>query len=176
MAFDPRYATNRFFYIDYTDRSGDTRVVRYAASASNPDRAATGTRHVLLSIHQPFSNHNGGMLQFGPNGRLYVGMGDGGSEGDPLQTAQNNASRLGKILRVTLGTSPLKVVNYTKGMRNPWRFSFDRSDGRPVDRRRGPEPLGRDRPGCARAGRRAPTWAGAATRATTSTTRRAPRA
>ena len=84
---------------------------------------------MLLRVDQPYSNHNGGQLQFGPDGRLYVGMGDGGSAGDPQNRAQNTASRLGKILRITLGTSPLKVGMYTKGMRNPWRFSFDRANG-----------------------------------------------
>ena len=129
MAFDPKYATNRRFYIDFTNTAGDTRIVRYQASASDPDRAATSTARVLLRIDQPYSNHNGGQLQFGPDGRLYVGMGDGGSAGDPGNRAQSNASRLGKILRITLGTSPLKIGMYTKGMRNPWRFSFDRANG-----------------------------------------------
>ena len=129
VAFDPRYASNRRFYVDYTNTAGDTRVVRYTASARDPDRASTASSRVLLRIHQPYSNHNGGQLQFGPDGRLYVGMGDGGSEGDPQGRAQNPQSRLGKMLRLSVGTSPVKVEVYAKGLRNPWRFSFDRATG-----------------------------------------------
>lgn len=129
VAFHPRYATNRRFYVNYTNTAGNTRVVRYIASASNPDRAITSSRKVLLAIHQPYPNHNGGQLQFGPDGRLYVGMGDGGNAGDPQNRAQNPRSRLGKMLRITLGTSPLRIRTYAKGLRNPWRFSFDRSTG-----------------------------------------------
>ena len=129
MAFHPRFAVNRRFYVDYTNLEGDTRVVRYAASATDPDVADPATRKVLLRVYQPYDNHNGGQLQFGPDGRLYVGMGDGGSAGDPQDRAQNPRSRLGKLLRIALGTSPLKVVIYAKGLRNPWRFSFDRDTG-----------------------------------------------
>jgi glucose/arabinose dehydrogenase len=129
MAFHPNYASNRRFFINYTNTAGDTRVVRYSASASDPDRADTSTRAILLRIDQPYSNHNGGQLQFGPDGRLYAGMGDGGSAGDPANRAQSPTSRLGKMLRITLGTSPLKVGVYAKGLRNPWRFSFDRATG-----------------------------------------------
>ena len=129
VAFDPRYASNRRFYVDYTNTAGDTRVVRYTASAHNPDLASIASRKVLLRIGQPYSNHNGGQLQFGPDGRLYVGMGDGGSSGDPQGRAQNPHSRLGKLLRLSLGTSPVKVSIYAKGLRNPWRFSFDRRTG-----------------------------------------------
>jgi len=129
VAFDPRYASNRRFYVDYTNTAGDTRVVRYTASARDSDRASTASSRVLLRIHQPYSNHNGGQLQFGPDGRLYVGMGDGGSEGDPQGRAQNPQSRLGKMLRLSVGTSPVKVEVYAKGLRNPWRFSFDRATG-----------------------------------------------
>jgi len=126
VAFDPRYASNRRFYVNYTNTAGDTRVVRYAASVQHPDRASTASRKVLLRVHQPYSNHNGGQLQFGPGGRLYVGMGDGGSTGDPQGHAQDPRSRLGKMLRLSVGTSPVKVDVYAKGLRNPWRFSFDR--------------------------------------------------
>jgi glucose/arabinose dehydrogenase len=83
MAFHPRYADNGRFYVDYTNLDGDTRVVRYAASAADPDVADPATRKVILRVDQPYDNHNGGQLQFGPDGRLYVGMGDGGSAGDP---------------------------------------------------------------------------------------------
>jgi len=129
MAFDPRYASNRHFYVDYTNTAGNTRVVRYTASAKDPDRASVLSRKVLLRIPQPYSNHNGGQLQFGPDGRLYVGMGDGGSAGDPQGRAQDPHSLLGKMLRLSMGTSPIKVKVYAKGLRNPWRFSFDRKTG-----------------------------------------------
>jgi glucose/arabinose dehydrogenase len=128
MAFDPRYATNGRFYVDYTNLAGDTRVVRFTVSASDPNVADPASAKVLLAVHQPYSNHNGGQLQFGPDGRLYVGMGDGGSEGDPNNVAQNPHSLLGKILRITLGAKP-KVAIYARGLRNPWRFSFDRATG-----------------------------------------------
>lgn len=129
VAFDPRYASNRRFYVNYTNTAGDTRVVRYTASAQEPDLASAASRKVLLRVRQPYSNHNGGQLQFGPDGRLYVGMGDGGSAGDPQGRAQDPRSRLGKILRLSVGTSPVKVRVYAKGLRNPWRFSFDRKTG-----------------------------------------------
>jgi glucose/arabinose dehydrogenase len=128
MAFDPNYKANGRFYVDYTNLAGDTRVVRYTVSASDPNIADAASAKVLLAIAQPYPNHNGGQLQFGPDGRLYVGMGDGGSGGDPQNRAQNNHSRLGKLLRITLGPTP-KVAIYAKGLRNPWRFSFDRATG-----------------------------------------------
>jgi glucose/arabinose dehydrogenase len=127
MAFDPRYATNRRFYVDFTNTAGDTRVVRYRASASDPDVALASSARVLLRVDQPYDNHNGGQLQFGPDGRLWVGMGDGGSGGDPQGRAQNDRSRLGKLLRLNVNVSPVRVAVYAKGLRNPWRFSFDRS-------------------------------------------------
>ena len=129
MAFDPHYSSNGRFYVDYTNAAGNTRVVRYIVSKTDPDRADPSTRRVLLRVHQPYSNHNGGQLQFGPDRRLYVGMGDGGSAGDPQGRAQNPRSRLGKLLRMSFATSPPTVRVYAKGLRNPWRFSFDRSTG-----------------------------------------------
>jgi glucose/arabinose dehydrogenase len=129
MAFDPHYASNHRFYVDYTNTAGDTRVVRFTASAQNPDVAVPSSRTVLLAVHQPYANHNGGQLQFGPDGRLYVGMGDGGSAGDPQHHAQDPHSRLGKLLRLSVTSSPVKVGVYAKGLRNPWRFSFDRATG-----------------------------------------------
>jgi glucose/arabinose dehydrogenase len=128
MAFHPRYASNGRFYVNYTNRAGDTRVVRYIASG-DPDRADPGSSRVILKIDQPYANHNGGQLQFGPDGRLYVGMGDGGSGGDPQNRAQNPKTRLGKMLRIDLTRSPLRWRIYAKGLRNPWRFSFDRGSG-----------------------------------------------
>jgi glucose/arabinose dehydrogenase len=123
MAFHPDYARNRLFYVDYTDRGGDTRVVEYRArSGGSPARVRE-----LLFVSQPYPNHNGGQLQFGPDGMLYVGMGDGGSGGDPENRAQNLSSRLGKLLRgdVDASNPDWEIVGY--GLRNPWRFSFDRA-------------------------------------------------
>jgi glucose/arabinose dehydrogenase len=125
VAFHPRYAANRRFYVNYTDVSGDTRVVEYQTrDAGEPLR-----RRELLFVDQPYSNHNGGQLAFGPDGFLYVGMGDGGSSGDPGNLAQNLQTRLGKLLRrnVDRRGSTWQIVGY--GLRNPWRFSFDRATG-----------------------------------------------
>ena len=126
VAFSPDYARNHLFYVDYTDRAGDTRVVQFT---SHEARAVTASARQLLFIHQPYANHNGGQLEFGPDGLLYVGMGDGGAEGDPDNRAQNLHDRLGKLLRVDPNASQLRwqIVGY--GLRNPWRFSFDRATG-----------------------------------------------
>jgi glucose/arabinose dehydrogenase len=122
VAFHPRYAANRLFYVDYTDTRGDTRVVEY--------RARAGKRPVrvrqLLHVDQPYPNHNGGQLQFGPDGLLYVGMGDGGSAGDPANRAQNLSTRLGKLLRIDVNRRGASWQIFGYGLRNPWRFSFDR--------------------------------------------------
>ena len=126
LAFDPRYATNRLIYVDYTDENGDTRVVRYK---TNGTRAIPASARVLLGIDQPYANHNGGGLAFGPDGYLYVGTGDGGSGGDPENRAQNMQSLLGKMLRLDVrrpGAAPEIVA---LGLRNPWRYSFDRLTG-----------------------------------------------
>jgi glucose/arabinose dehydrogenase len=126
VAFPPGYARNRRFYVNYTDVNGDTRVVEYR---SNGTRALTGTARQLLFVHQPYANHNGGQLVFGPDGYLYVGMGDGGSGGDPENRAQNLRERLGKLLRLNVDRRGARweIVGY--GLRNPWRFSFDRANG-----------------------------------------------
>ena len=129
MAFDPRFASNRFFYVDYTNLAGDTRVVRYRASASHPNRAVASSAKVLLKVNQPFANHNGGQLQFGPDGRLYIGLGDGGSEGDPNDNGQNLRTRLAKILTLNVRVAGAAPRMYAYGLRNPWRFSFDRAKG-----------------------------------------------
>jgi glucose/arabinose dehydrogenase len=126
VAFSPRYARDHRFYVDYTDRNGDTRVVEFR---SRRGKAVTSTARQLLFVKQPYANHNGGQLQFGPDGLLYVGMGDGGSAGDPGNRAQTLSIHLGKLLRI----NPFKrgarwqAVGY--GLRNPWRFSFDRETG-----------------------------------------------
>ena len=125
VAFHPNYAKNHKLYVDYTDVNGDTRVVELR---SRNGVAATSGRQILF-VKQPYANHNGGQLQFGPDGWLYVGMGDGGSGGDPENRAQNLDSRLGKLLRINVNTKRpvIRVVAY--GLRNPWRFSFDRRGG-----------------------------------------------
>ena len=142
IAFHTRYAENGFFYVNYTNRSGDTVVARYTVSA-DANRADPTTGVVLLMIRQPYSNHNGGQLQFGPDGYLYIGMGDGGSGGDPHGHAQNPNSLLGKILRIDVNTLPYTIPKtnpfvgpgppldeiWALGLRNPWRFSFDRQTG-----------------------------------------------
>lgn len=126
LAFDPKYGTNRFVYVNYTDTGGDTRVVRYR---TNGRRALPGTARLLLRVAQPYPNHNGGGLAFGPDGFLYVGTGDGGSGGDPENRAQDLRSLLGKMLRLDVrrpGSAPEIVA---LGLRNPWRYSFDRRTG-----------------------------------------------
>ncbi|HEY7544923.1 MAG TPA: PQQ-dependent sugar dehydrogenase [Blastocatellia bacterium] len=146
LAFHPQFETNRRFFVDYT-RSGDgaTVIAEYRASQSNPNVAST-TETPILTIPQPFANHNGGMLAFGPDGFLYIGMGDGGSANDPGNRAQNVNELLGKILRIDIdhpnGQIPYSSPSnnpfvgragrdeiFALGLRNPWRFSFDRSTG-----------------------------------------------
>jgi glucose/arabinose dehydrogenase len=121
VAFHPGYATNRRFYVNYTDRNGDTNVVEYR---SNGTTALPGTARRLLFVRQPYPNHNGGQVAFGPDGRLWVGMGDGGSGGDPENRAQNPRSLLGKLLSINVATKGVRIE--ALGVRNPWRFSFDR--------------------------------------------------
>jgi glucose/arabinose dehydrogenase len=126
VAFHPAYAQNHRFYVDYTDTSGDTRVVEFESANGV---GLPGSARQLLFVKQPYANHNGGQLQFDKLGYLYVGMGDGGSGGDPENRAQNLASRLGKLLRInpTRRGSAWQIVGY--GLRNPWRYSFDRTTG-----------------------------------------------
>jgi glucose/arabinose dehydrogenase len=124
VAFHPDYADNHLFYVDYTDVNGDTRVVEFEARAEAPVR-----KRELLFVDQPYANHNGGQLAFGPDGRLYVGMGDGGSGGDPENRAQNLSERLGKLLSLDVDTPGAKWRIEGYGLRNPWRFSFDRESG-----------------------------------------------
>ncbi len=127
LVFHPRYPAVRRVYANFTNRAGDTRVVEYRVNAQRT-RALRSTARVLLALRQPYGNHNGGGLAFGRNGFLYVGTGDGGSAGDPGNRAQNLRSRLGKLLRVNVATRAARIV--ALGLRNPWRFSFDRGTGR----------------------------------------------
>lgn len=145
LAFHPKYAENGRFFINYTNTRGDTRVVEYRVSG-NANRAAPATARVLLAVSQPYSNHNGGHLVFGPDGMLYVGLGDGGSGGDPENSGQRTDTLLGKILRIDVdnpsrgkrygipsgnpfasGGGRPEILHW--GLRNPWRFSFDRATG-----------------------------------------------
>jgi glucose/arabinose dehydrogenase len=128
MAFHPRYAQNRRFFVNYTNTSGDTRVVAFRANASGT-RGLRSTAHTWFGVNQPYENHNGGQLQFGNNGLLYIGMGDGGSGGDPENRAQNMGSRLGKLLRLNVNKSGARPRISALGLRNPWRFSVDRRTG-----------------------------------------------
>jgi glucose/arabinose dehydrogenase len=148
MAFAPDYARSGRFYIDYTNRSGDSRIVEYRRS-KNPDVANAKSARTVIAQNQPEDNHNGGLVVFGPDRLLYVGFGDGGSEGDPHGAhgnSQNLGTRLGKILRIDprragrrpysvprsnpfVGRSGARPEIYIYGVRNPWRFSFDRRTG-----------------------------------------------
>jgi len=112
--------------VNYTDLDGHTRVAEYRSTGN---RAVPSSRRELLFVRQPYPNHNGGQLAFGPDGYLYVGMGDGGGGGDPANLAQNLRSRLGKLLRLNVDRAGAKwqIIGY--GLRNPWRFSFDRATG-----------------------------------------------
>jgi glucose/arabinose dehydrogenase len=123
VAFDPRYAGNHRFFVYYTNRSGDVEV---DSLRSRGGRAVLSSRRRLLVVaHRANDNHDGGQLQFGPDGALYAGTGDGGSGGDPPNNAQNLSRRLGKLLRYSGGR--WRIAAY--GLRNPWRFSFDRANG-----------------------------------------------
>jgi len=129
LAFHPAYATNGVFFIYHTDTTGaNNLLVRYSRDAGNADLAAPGTREVLVTYpHPSFGNHNGGMLAFGPDdGRLYVGTGDGGGGCDTSGNAQNPASPLGKLHRIDVDAVPIAMETWAIGLRNPWRWSFDR--------------------------------------------------
>lgn len=148
LAFHPSYSTNRKFYVNYTRRvAGQLQsvIAEYQASAGNPNQADASTARLLLTYDQPFDNHNGGQLAFGPDGFLYIGVGDGGSGGDPNNNGQTKTVLLGKILRIDVnstsagkqyaiplgnpfasGVSGVPEI-FAWGFRNPWRFSFDSS-------------------------------------------------
>jgi glucose/arabinose dehydrogenase len=145
VAFHPQYATNGRFYVYFTNVNGDLRIVRYNVSTTNPDSADPATADTVLKIAHPGqSNHNGGQLQFGPDGMLWIGTGDGGGYGDPNGNGQDRHSLLGKLIRLDVNgatgyvipdDNPFKTDTagepeiWAGGLRNPWRFSFDRSNG-----------------------------------------------
>jgi glucose/arabinose dehydrogenase len=150
LAFDPHYAKNGKFYIDVTNADGDTEIWQYTRSATHPNQADPESKKLVIRIDQPFDNHNGGWIGFGPDGNLYIAMGDGGSGGDPDGNAQNLDSLLGKILRIDVHHDDFKDdpnKNYAipndnpfvgkagadevwlYGLRNPWRDSFDSKTG-----------------------------------------------
>jgi glucose/arabinose dehydrogenase len=138
LALHPRYASNGYFYVNYTDRNGNTVIARFTADPAGASARADSEK-ILLRINQPYPNHNGGSMKFGPDGYLYMGLGDGGSGGDPQGNGQNTAVLLGKILRIDVdGGDPYAIppgnpfVNgggrpeiWAYGLRNPWRISFD---------------------------------------------------
>jgi glucose/arabinose dehydrogenase len=143
LAFHPDYSTNGYFYVYYTDVNGETRVVRYTVSGDR-NVGDAGSAKLILTVDQPYANHNGGLITFGPDGMLYVGLGDGGSGGDPDNNGQDLGTLLGSLLRIDVdGGDPYAIpadnpfVNnasamdeiWAYGLRNPWRYSFDRIDG-----------------------------------------------
>lgn len=141
LAFHPDYETNGFFYVYYSVVGPRrTRLSRFEVSAQDSNAADVQSESIVLEIPQPFSNHNGGQILFGPDGFLYIGPGDGGSAGDPQGNGQDRSALLGKILRIDVGQSPYGIPPdnpftgnaegfreeiYAYGLRNPWRFSFD---------------------------------------------------
>ncbi len=144
VAFPPGYSEQGRFYVNYTNREGDTVVARFRTT-KDPDRADAASEEVILMVKQPFANHNGGQLAFGPDGYLYIGMGDGGSAGDPYGNGQKLDTLLGKLLRIDVesnvkpygvptsnlfvGKKGARPEIWAFGLRNPWRFSFDRKTG-----------------------------------------------
>ena len=126
LAFHPQYRRNHRFFVFYTDRRNDLEIVEYRARGY---RAIPGSARQVLLVDHPSPNHNGGLLLFGPGGYLYTGIGDGGGAGDPENDAQNLESPLGKLLRLDVNVDPTRVEVVGYGLRNPWRFSFDRANG-----------------------------------------------
>ena len=144
LAFHPQYKANGYFYVNYIGKGDSSHISRFSVNPANPDQADPQSELKLLAFRQPYSNHNGGDLHFGPDGFLYIGFGDGGSGGDPQNLAQNRGVYFGKMLRIDVdhgnpyaipATNPfIDSTNYLMeiwalGLRNPWRFSFDRLTG-----------------------------------------------
>jgi glucose/arabinose dehydrogenase len=146
LAFHPNFRSNGYFYVNYINKNGNTQISRFKESTTNHNVAIPTSEKKILEIHQPYSNHNGGCIRFGPDGYLYIGMGDGGSGGDPQNNAQNPSSLLGKMLRIDInsGSAPYNIPPtnpfiskagyrpeiWALGLRNPWRWSFDNVSGR----------------------------------------------
>ena len=126
LAFDPRYSRNRRFYVAYTSDSGRNTVVRYRSDGAG---AVTSSRMALLEVPDPYGNHNGGHLAFGPDGLLYTSIGDGGAGGDPENRSQDMRSQFGKLLTLDPRRPAAGWSIAALGLRNPWRFSFDRANG-----------------------------------------------
>ncbi len=135
LAFHPNFSENGYFYVNYTGAGGNSRVSRFAA---NGDVADSNSEKILLKVNQPYENHNGGGVAFGPDGYLYLSFGDGGSQGDPSRNGQNTNVLLGKILRIDVNNgdpyaipadNPFGNEVWAYGLRNPWRISFDRANG-----------------------------------------------
>jgi glucose/arabinose dehydrogenase len=143
VALHPQYRSSGLLFVNYTDKHGDTRIERYTVSAADRNVADPATAKLILAIDQPYANHNGGMNLFGPDGMLYIGMGDGGSQGDPHGNGQNRNALLGKLLRINVDRGdPYSIPSgnpyangggrgevWAIGLRNPWRFAFDRTTG-----------------------------------------------
>lgn len=148
LAFHPDYKTNGFFYVNYTASNPERTVIARYKVSSDPDRADPASEQIVLTFDQPYSNHNGGQVSFGPDGFLYIGIGDGGSGGDPQNNGQNRATLLGSIARIDINatvtgknygipadnpfkgnTAGYREEIYAYGLRNPWRFSFDAETG-----------------------------------------------
>ena len=135
LAFHPNYPENPFFFVNYTNNSGATTISKFSVSG-NQD-IANDSETILLEINQPYANHNGGCINFGPDGNLYIGMGDGGSGGDPQNYSQNTESLLGKMLRINVNSGAYSIPEdnpygdeiWSVGLRNPWKFSFDSLNG-----------------------------------------------
>ena len=144
MAFHPDYSSNGYFYVHYTNSAGDGQISRFNVSSGDPDIADNLSEFPILTVSQPYSNHNGGCINFGPDNYLYIGLGDGGSAGDPGNRSQDSTELLGKMLRIDVdGGTPYSIPAsnpfvgnpgcldeiWSIGLRNPWKFSFDRSTG-----------------------------------------------
>jgi len=143
LAFHPNYSQSGLFFVNYIDQNGNTVIARFHLSTDDPNKADPSSEVDLIHVNQPYPNHNGGGLAFGPDGYLYIGLGDGGSGGDPMRNGQNLQTMLGKLLRIDVdkgdnysipadnpfaGGGGLGEI-WAYGLRNPWRFSFDRTTG-----------------------------------------------
>jgi glucose/arabinose dehydrogenase len=143
LAFPPDHAETGYFFVHYTDLGGDTMISRFRVMPGDPDRADPASETTVLTATQPFENHNGGQIEIGPDGMLWIALGDGGNGGDPLDNAQSLGTLLGKILRIDVDELPYTIPPdnpfigqegaraeiWSYGWRNPWRFSFDRATG-----------------------------------------------